>query len=101
MFFLLLVNILNLQIKSLVKTTLKMLSFLFQIRTVTVQGAGIFLQQEFKQFWIRVRFAKHYSDNTLHLLGKAISYEVMNKDSSEVINDNPYDSLDLVFMIIR
>ena len=67
-----------------------MLSFLFQLRTVTAQVAGNFSQQELKQFWIRVLFA-NLSDNTLQLLGKAISYEIMNKDSSEVIYDNPYD----------
>ena len=46
--------------------------------TFTAQDAGIYSQKELKHFWNRVLFTKH-SDNTLQLLGKAISYEIMNQ----------------------
>ena len=45
-----------------------------------------------KHFWNRVLFTKH-SDNTLQLLGKAISYEFMNQQSDNSFPDNPYRSL--------
>ena len=60
--------------------------------TFTAQDAGIYSQKELKHFWNRVLFTKH-SDNTLQLLGKAISYEFMNQQSDNSFPDNPYRSL--------
>ena len=60
--------------------------------TFTAQDAGIYSQKELKHLWNRVLFTKH-SDNTLQLLGKAISYEFMNQKSSGSLSDNPYRSL--------
>ena len=60
--------------------------------TFTAQDAGIYSQKEFKHFWNRVLFTKH-SDNTLQLLGKAISYEFMNQQSDNSFPSNPYRSL--------
>ena len=64
--------------------------------TFTAQEAGIYSQTELKQFWNRVLFAKH-SDNTLQLLGKAISYEFMSKQefTADIHNSNrnPYKTL--------
>ena len=60
--------------------------------TFTAQDAGIYSQKELKHFWNRVLFTKH-SDNTLQLLGKAISYEFMNQQSDHAFPDNPYRSL--------
>ena len=60
--------------------------------TFTAQDAGIYSQKELKHFWNRVLFTKH-SDNTLQLLGKAISYEFMNQQSTSSFPDNPYRSL--------
>ena len=50
------------------------------------------LKKKVKHFWNRVLFTKH-SDNTLQLLGKAISYEFMNQQSANSFPDNPYRSL--------
>ena len=60
--------------------------------TFTAQDAGIYSQKELKHFWNRVLFTKH-SDNTLQLLGKAISYEFMNQQSDNSFPSNPYRSL--------
>ena len=60
--------------------------------TFTAQDAGIYSQKELKHFWNRVLFTKH-SDNTLQLLGKAISYEFMNQQSDTSFPNNPYRSL--------
>ena len=63
--------------------------------TFTAQEAGIYSQQELRNFWDRVLFAKH-SDNTLQLLGKAISYDFMRKTETLPINSNspnPYNTL--------
>ena len=60
--------------------------------TFTAQDTVIYSQKELKLFWNRVFFTKH-SDNTVQLLGKTISYEFMNKQSSEPLSDNPYRSL--------
>ena len=67
--------------------------------TFTAQDAGIYSQKELEHFWNRVNFTKH-SDNTLQLLGKAFSYEFMIKQSAELLPDNPYRSLELVFTTI-
>ena len=60
--------------------------------TFNAQDAGIYSQKELKHFWNRVLFTKH-SDNTLQLLGKAISYEFMNQQSASSFPDNPHRSL--------
>ena len=60
--------------------------------TFAPQGASIYSQKELKHFWNHVLFTKH-SDNTLQLLGKAIIYEFMSKQSSEFFSNNPYKSL--------
>ena len=63
--------------------------------TFTAQDAGFSSQKELKHIWNRVLFTKH-SDNTLKLLGKAIRYEFMSKQSSEFLPNNPYKSLRIV-----
>ena len=63
--------------------------------TFTAQDAGIYSQKEVKHSWNRVLFTKH-SDNISQLLGKAISYEFMSKQSSELLPDNPNRSLRIV-----
>ena len=60
--------------------------------TFTAQDAGIYSQKELKHICNRVLFTKH-SDNTLQLLGKAISYEFLNQQSASSFPDNPYRSL--------
>ena len=60
--------------------------------TFTAQDAGIYSQKDLKHFWNRVLVSKH-SDNSLQLLGKAISYELMNQESPGSLSDNPYRSL--------
>ena len=52
----------------------------------------VFTLKKNSNIWNRVLFTKH-SDNTLQLLGKAMSYEFMSKQSSELLPDNPYRSL--------
>ena len=61
--------------------------------TFTAQDAGIYSQKELKHFWNRVLFTKYSDNTTLQLLGKAISYEFMSKQSSALLPDNPYRSL--------
>ena len=60
--------------------------------TLTAQDAGIFSQKEPKLSWNCVLFTKH-SDNPLRLLGEAISYELMSKQSSELLPNKPYIAL--------
>ena len=52
----------------------------------------VFFSNEFKHFWKCVLSTKH-SDNTFQLLGKAFSYDITSKQSSELLPDNPYQSL--------
>ena len=49
---------------------------------------GICSQKELKHFWNRVLLTKH-SDNTLQLLGEAISYEFMSEQTPERLPNIP------------
>ena len=63
--------------------------------TFTTQDAVIYSKQDLKQFWVRVLFA-NYSDNTLQLLCKEISYDFMSQTdnlSPKPRLDNPYNFL--------
>ena len=62
------------------------------LNTFTAQDAGVYFQKQLKHLWNRVLFTK-YSNKTLQLLGKAISYEFTNKQPSEFLSVNPYISL--------
>ena len=62
--------------------------------TCTAQNAGIYSKQDLEHFWDRVLFAKH-SDNTLQLLGKAISYEFKSQTDTLPLDpklNNPYNT---------
>ena len=63
--------------------------------TFTAQDAGIYSQKEFKRFWNSVLFTK-LSEDTLKLPGKTISYDLVSKNSPELLSSNPYKFLRIV-----
>ena len=61
--------------------------------TFTAQDVGMYSQKYLKQFWNRVLFTKQ-SEKTLQLLGNAIRYEFMSKQSFDFFfQNNLYKSL--------
>ena len=64
--------------------------------TFTARDAEVYSQRDLKNFWNCVLLTKH-SDNSLKLLGKALSYELMSKQSSELLPNEPYNSRQVCF----
>ena len=62
--------------------------------TFTAQDTGIYSNAELDQFWNRVSFAK-YSDTTLQLLGKSLSYDfiLMHNEQHSHTGSNCYNHL--------
>ena len=54
--------------------------------TFTAQDVGMYSQKYLKQFWNRVLFTKQ-SEKTLQLLGNAIRYEFMSKQSYDFFSE--------------
>ena len=64
--------------------------------TFTAQDAGIYSNAEFDHFWNRIISSK-YSDSTLQLLGKALSYSFISSNEpnydAKSPHENPYKTL--------
>ena len=67
--------------------------------TFTAQDAGIYSNAELDQVWNRILLSK-YSDSTLQLLGKALSYSFISFNTPDYDtnspHENPYNTLRIV-----